>query len=260
MVEKLKVALVDDNLEFCKLVAGKIAEHDDLELVSMIHDGLEVFNMIAEKKPDIIILDMIMPQLDGMGVLERLKNYPIDKIPVIFILSAIGHDKIVTQAIQLGATYYIIKPFDLNILMQRVKEVRQTKVTSNKGKLISSTSKRFSDLELEVTNMIHEVGIPAHIKGYQYIRDSIMMSTDNMDVLSSITKVLYPSIAKKYKTTPSRVERAIRHAIEVAWNRGKADSLEELFSYTVNGNKGKPTNSEFIALLSDKLRLQRKIG
>lgn len=258
-MDKIRVALVDDNLEFCKLVENKIKDREDMEHVGTVHDGIDAVGLIAEKKPDVVILDMIMPQLDGLGVLEKLKTYPLDNKPTIFILSAVGQESVVTKAIELGASYFMIKPFDLNALMERIKNSKSIKVPDRKGRLIQNNLRKFEDLELDVTNMIHEVGIPAHIKGYQYIRDSIMLSIEDMDVLSSITKVLYPTIAKKYKTTSSRVERAIRHAIEVAWSRGKIDSLENLFSYTVNSEKGKPTNSEFIALIADKLRLERKV-
>ena len=254
--DKIKIGMIDDNVEFCKLVQNKIESRDDMELVATVYDGLEAVSMISESKPDVVILDMIMPQLDGLGVLDKINSYPFEKKPIIFILSAIGQESLVAKAIEKGATYYLVKPFDLNVLMERIKAVKEDKPVEKKG-LINNLKKN-EDLEVEVTNMIHEVGIPAHIKGYQYIRESIMMSIEDMEVLSSITKVLYPTIAKKFKTTSSRVERAIRHAIEVAWTRGKSDSLENLFSYTVSSEKGKPTNSEFIALIADRIRLERK--
>jgi len=259
-MDKIKVALVDDNLEFCKLVEQRINENEGLEHVGTVHDGIDAFGLISDKKPDVLILDMIMPQLDGLGVLEKLKSYPVEPKPIIFILSALGQENVVSRAIEYGASYFMVKPFDLNVLINRIKESKQIKIPNKKCKLIQNNLRKNEDLELEVTNVIHEIGIPAHIKGYQYIRDSIMMSIEDMEVLSSITKILYPTIAKKYKTTSSRVERAIRHAIEVAWSRGKIDSLEDMFSYTINSDKGKPTNSEFIALIADKLRLERKVG
>ncbi len=259
-MEKIKLAMIDDNVDFCKLVKQRVSGSDEFELVGTAHDGIEGMGLITSKRPDVIILDMVMPQLDGMGVLDRLKDYTKDYNPVIFVLSAVGREEIATRAMEAGASYYLVKPFDINVLLERIKNTVNSSKVSRKGKLIQNNLRKTEDLEFDVTNMIHEVGIPAHIKGYQYIRESIMMSVEDMDVLSSITKILYPTIAKKYKTTSSRVERAIRHAIEVSWNRGKQDVLEDLFGYTINSNKGKPTNSEFIALLSDKLRLERKIG
>ena len=255
---KIRVAVIDDNVEFCRMLENKLNANEDMLHVGTVHDGIEAISMISESKPDVIILDMIMPQLDGFGVLERLNKYPLDVKPIVFVLSAIGQESVVTKAIGLGASYFLVKPFDLNVLMERIRSAKELKNNDKKPNTLINNLRKKDDLEIEVTNLIHEVGIPAHIKGYQYIRESIMMSIEDMDVLSSITKVLYPTIAKKFKTTSSRVERAIRHAIEVAWTRGKSDSLENLFSYTISSEKGKPTNSEFIALIADRIRLDRK--
>ena len=182
------------------------------------------------------------------------------KPPYFIVVTAVGQEKITEDAFNKGANYYVMKPFNNEILLDRIKTVR--KVFRNHERkieeVIENTQIREDDLENRVTDMLHEIGIPAHIKGYHYLRDAIIMSVEDMDVLNAITKVLYPTVAKKYQTTSSRVERAIRHAIEVAWSRGKLDTLDELFGYTVSNGKGKPTNSEFIALIADTIQLEYK--
>ena len=209
-----------------------------------------------------------MPQLDGIGVLEKL-NSTMEKLPLCIMLSAVGQDKVTKQAISLGAQYYVVKPFDIEVLIKRIEELKNYQVPEKNTNFIVREAKsdyiqipkmerKEDNLEALVTNIIHEVGVPAHIKGYQYLREAIMMVVDNIDMINQITKQLYPEIAHKYKTTSSRVERAIRHAIEVAWSRGKIEATESIFGYTVNANKGKPTNSEFIAMIADKLRLEMK--
>ena len=228
------------------------------------------YEKAIELKPDILLLDIIMPHLDGLGVLEKLGETNLEKSPLVIILSAVGQDKITQKAISLGAQYYIVKPFDINVLIKRMKELKNYQPTQFKGGFITreikaqyidiapDKKKNQENLEALVTNIIHEVGVPAHIKGYQYLREAIMMVIKDTDVINQITKQLYPEIADKYHTTPSRVERAIRHAIEVAWGRGEQSAVENIFGYTVSAAKGKPTNSEFIAMISDKLRLELK--
>ena len=183
--------------------------------------------------------------------------------PITIILSALSQDKVIQRALDLGASYYMVKPFDLDTLTQRIRQLMQERPaikTVAVSFMASATpvQPQVFDLETRVTNILHEIGVPAHIRGYHYMREAIIMSVNDMDVLNYITKELYPSIAKKCNTTPSRVERAIRHAIEVAWNRGKIDAIDALFGYTINNHKGKPTNSEFIALIADRLRLEQK--
>ena len=228
-----------------------------------------------------------MPHLDGIGVLERINAAKMKKNPLCIMLSAVGQDKITQRALELGAEYYAIKPFDIITLLQRIKEIRKYRqqpqfINSNinnyninninnnmnsymareiKAPYIEISPEKKKDqenLEALVTNVIHEVGVPAHIKGYQYLREAIMMVVNNIDIINQITKQLYPEIAFKYGTTPSRVERAIRHAIEVAWGRGQSETVENIFGYTISAAKGKPTNSEFIAMIADKLRLELK--
>lgn len=256
--KKIKLLIADDNKEFCDLVCEFFRNEEDMEVLGAANDGLEALEKIEELSPDVLILDLIMPNLDGLGVLEKLANS--DKKPRIVVLSAVGQDKITQRALSLGANYYIVKPFDLNILLDRVREMTENTVVIKKSKAATAPQDKKSDLEIEITNIIHEIGIPAHIKGYFYLREAIYMVINNVDLLSAVTKILYPSIAAKFNTTPSRVERAIRHAIEVAWNRGCIETINNLFGYTIPKDKGKPTNSEFIAMISDKLRMERKVG
>lgn len=254
-----EVVIVDDNLDFCQILQDYFKKQADMKVVGVGHNGLEALELVRTKKPDILILDVIMPHLDGIGVLEKLNEMTMEKRPTVIMLSAVGQEKITNNALTLGAEYYIIKPFDMEALITRIRGLNESVAKENSGEIISRKSKSGpKDLETEVTSIIHEIGVPAHIKGYQYLRDSIMMSIENMEILDFVTKELYPTIAKKYSTTPSRVERAIRHAIEVAWERGSTTFIDKLFGYTVNHRKGKPTNSEFIALISDKLRLELK--
>lgn len=258
MLGKIKIGLCDDNKEFLGIMVDFLSSKDNIEIIGTAGDGNQALDLIKNNDLDLVILDIIMPYLDGIGVLEKLNELKIKK-PKIIILSAVGQEKITQRAINLGADYYILKPFDLEMLSKRIKEIMefQTDVVS-KAVMPDIANNKSKDLETLITEVIHDVGIPAHIKGYLYLRDAITLVINNIDYLNSVTKLLYPKIAEKYETTPSRVERAIRHAIEVAWNRGKVDVLNDLFGYTINDEKGKPTNSEFIALIADKLRLSLK--
>lgn len=265
--ESIKVLLADDNKDFCDVVASYLEKQEDISVVDIAYDGVEAYNKINASKPDILILDGIMPKLDGIGVLEKLnKNNPTGKRPICIMLSAITQEKITQKAIDLGAEYYMVKPFDMESLVLRIRQLKESVGKNDKLNGIQSSPMKSSaetmelNLESRVTSILHEIGVPAHIRGYHYMREAIMMAVNDLDVLNYITKELYPSIAKKCNTTPSRVERAIRHAIEVAWSRGKIDAIDNLFGYTINTHKGKPTNSEFIALIADKLRLELKAG
>ena len=269
MKEKIKILIADDNQDFSATLASYLGNQEDMEVVAIVKDGEEAIDLISAKSPDIVLLDVIMPHLDGIGVLEKLNVIKLNKKPICIMLSAVGQDKITQKAIVLGAEYYIVKPFDIEILVKRIRELKNYKPVSNQNILskeikqqyieINSESKKSEEnLEALVTNIIHEVGVPAHIKGYQYLREAIIMVVKDIDVINQITKSLYPEIASRFKTTPSRVERAIRHAIEVAWGRGQADVVENIFGYTISASKGKPTNSEFIAMIADKLRLELK--
>jgi two-component system response regulator (stage 0 sporulation protein A) len=220
--------------------------------------------VIKAEEPDVVLLDIVMPKLDGLGVLDRVKHdASIKKCPKFIMISAIGQERITEDAFSLGADYYIMKPFDNDTVISRIKKTRRTEgnVAVEKQKVLAYEKEETEprNLESDVTEIIHEIGVPAHIKGYQYLRDAIILSVHDVDMLNSITKILYPTIAKKYQTTSSRVERAIRHAIEVAWSRGKMDTIDEMFGYTIHNDKGKPTNSEFIALITDRIRLEYKM-
>lgn len=262
---KTKVAVVDDNEIMVDLLVDIIERDAELEVIGTANNGLDAITLIKEKEPDVVLLDLIMPKLDGLGVMEKLKNDgDVKKNLAFIVITAIGQEGITENAFELGANYYIMKPFDNNTVISRIKQVKnesRSKFIPQPKGAVYENKDLYSEknLETDVTNIIHEIGVPAHIKGYQYLRDAIMMSVNDGEMLNSITKLLYPSIAKQHKTTPSRVERAIRHAIEVAWSRGKMDTIDELFGYTVSNGKGKPTNSEFVALIADKIRLEYKM-
>lgn len=264
--KKISIVIADDNKEFGDILYEYLNNQSDIEVTGIARDGIEACELIIAKTPDIAILDIIMPHLDGLGVLERMNIQPLKKRPLFIILSAVGQDKITQRALALGAEYYIVKPFDMDVLVSRIRQLKDTAQSSVIRSDYAVDVKMMHhapvqrNLEVEVTNIMHEIGVPAHIKGYQYLRDAIMMVVKNLDIINSITKQLYPSIAREYNTTPSRVERAIRHAIEVAWSRGQVEAIDALFGYTVNIGKGKPTNSEFIAMVADKLRLEMKVS
>ncbi|HFL3652500.1 TPA: sporulation transcription factor Spo0A [Clostridioides difficile] len=268
LVEKIKIVLSDDNKDFCQVLKEYLSNEDDIDILGIAKDGIEALDLVKKTQPDLLILDVIMPHLDGLGVIEKLNTMDIPKMPKIIVLSAVGQDKITQSAINLGADYYIVKPFDFVVFINRIRELVSNRVTQvePKPRPVQETQMTRSDfvknvgnIETEITNIIHEIGVPAHIKGYLYLREAIKMVIDNVELLGAVTKELYPSIAKKFNTTPSRVERAIRHAIEVAWSRGKVDTINQLFGYTVHNTKGKPTNSEFIAMIADKLRLEHSM-
>ena len=282
----MKVVVADDSKEFRDVLCAFLENQNDIKVVGNASNGMEVLEILEKEQPDVIILDVIMSHMDGIGVLERIQAMGFENPPGIIMVSTVNHPKITQKILSLGAEYFIIKPFDFNVMVDRVKNtynrnstevfndvfsntmndpVKPTVTQNKKGQYVSGTARggaagKFQNPEIEITNLMHTIGIPAHIKGYQYLREAIMTAVDDLEVINSITKILYPSIAKKYSTTPSRVERAIRHAIEVAWSRGQVETIDSLFGYTVSIGKGKPTNSEFIAMLADKLRLELKIS
>ena len=262
-MKKIRLGIADDNKEFCDILTDYFRAYPEMDVVFTTHNGMETVDRCLVEKPEILILDMIMPYLDGLGVMERLYSLMEDSVPKIVILSALGQESITQKAINMGASYYLVKPFDLGSLVGRLNLLAglepEKKAKISMSGVIRNTGDDPEPLEVSITNIIHEVGVPAHIKGYHYLRDAIAMVVDNMEVLGAVTKELYPAIAEKNHTTPSRVERAIRHAIEVAWNRGKIETINALFGYTIQNDKGKPTNSEFIAIIADKLRLERKV-
>lgn len=251
--DRIRVLIADDNREFCLLLKECIEGQEDLELSGVAHNGLEVLDKVTQLQPDVIILDIIMPHLDGIGVLEKLNQMELERKPKVIMLTAFGQEKITQKVVELGADYYVLKPFNLSVLVNRIRQL-----VSCDGAQPRRAQPRGKNLDMEVTEIIHEIGIPAHIKGYLYLREAILMVVQRVELLGGVTKELYPAIAQKYKTTPSRVERAIRHAIEVAWSRGNVDMINSLFGHTVSQERGKPTNSEFIAMVADKLRMQLK--
>jgi two-component system, response regulator, stage 0 sporulation protein A len=262
----IKVLIGDDNREFCELLRSYVEGQPDLQLVGIANNGTEVLDVIARVVPDVIILDIIMPHLDGIGVLERLNNMELPHRPKIIMLTAFGQENITQKVLEMGADYYVLKPFSLDVLGTRIRQLAGTApapVTpppsaAQAAAAPSYVPPRTRSLDNDVTTIIHEIGIPAHIKGYRYLREAIMMVVNRVELLGCVTKELYPTIARNHQTTASRVERAIRHAIEVAWTRGNVDVITGLFGHTVNRERGKPTNSEFIAMVADKLRMETK--
>ena len=264
VMQNVKVLLVDDNKRIVNLLKEALTKEPDMEVAGTAADGEEALKLIELYKPDVVLLDLIMPKIDGLGVMEKLRKSNSGRIPKIIVVSAVSQESVTENAFELGAAYYILKPFDTHMVVNRTRAValnneKDNRVINTVFTNQQHNKKKINNLEADVTNIIHEIGVPAHIKGYQYLRDAIIMSVNDNEMLGSITKRLYPTIAKNHKTTSSRVERAIRHAIEVAWSRGKMDTIEELFGYTVNSGKGKPTNSEFVALIADKIRLEYKM-
>jgi two-component system response regulator (stage 0 sporulation protein A) len=269
----IKVLIADDNREFADLLSEYLQEQSDLEIVGIANNGQEVLNLVDRTNPDVLVLDIIMPVIDGIGVLERMRTWRMEKPPRVIMLTAFGQENITKKALDLGALYYILKPFDMDLLIDRIRDVaiseplyefgRQTVNVNQSVTESASVAPRLHTINMHgrtidqiVTTIIHEIGVPAHIKGYQYLREAILMVYADVEILGSVTKVLYPQIAKTFYTTASRVERAIRHAIEVAWNRGNSEAITQVFGYSVSMSKAKPTNSEFIAMVADKLRLE----
>ena len=246
------VFIADSAEDFCSGLTAALQRADGFRVVGTAGDGEQAIRMIEEKKPDILVLDLMLAKKDGISVLKAIAN--MEHKPITLATSAFLTEYVSTAAANLGVRYLMLKPCDMAALVERMEEIRG-------GESLRYPVQRRNDkvsIETLVTNIIHEIGVPAHIKGYQYLREAIIIAVNDMDVINAITKVLYPEVAKNFGTTPSRVERAIRHAIEVAWDRGDLDTLQKFFGYTVSNTKGKPTNSEFIALIADKLQLQLK--
>ena len=241
------VLLADANEEFRTLVRGIIDEAEEFTVVGSVGDGAEALRLARQEAPDLLLMDVLLPGLDGFGVLKQLRE--LEKPPKVILISAFCSDSVVSEAVELGANYFMFKPVEENALLDRMRALFGRDLPEERHPV---------ELKNLVTSVIHEIGVPAHIKGYQYLREAIMIAVDDMDVINAVTKVLYPEVAKRFNTTPSRVERAIRHAIEVAWDRGDLETLQKYFGYTVSNAKGKPTNSEFIAMIADRLVLEQK--
>lgn len=262
----VSVVIAEDNSTARDAMGNTVEKTDGFHVVGMADNGEDAFNMIIEKKPDLAVLDAIMPKLDGISLMEKVrKELAGQRIPSFVVVSAAGSERVTSSAFQCGASCFIMKPFSDEVFRAKIRGASRPGLLMAGGPdmtVVKPYLDRYDymrqNLELDVTKLLHEIGIPAHIKGYQYLRDAIIISVEDEDLIVSVTKVLYPTIAKKHNTTSSRVERAIRHAIEVAWTRGRLDTIYEVFGYTINNGKGKPTNSEFIALLTDKIRLSYK--
>lgn len=258
-METIQIVVADDNVQLRDMVAEYLGQQNGMQIAGVASDGMETIRLIQEKEPDVLVCDMIMPKMDGFGVLERIqKMKPAKRIGVI-ALTALGRDDFISRAINLGASYYMVKPFDFSLLAQRVYEVvGEDQRVQEMSMCVSKDINVFSpeNPDERIANLFLTVGIPAHIKGYQYLREAVKMVIENPDLMGRITKELYPGIARRFGTTSSKVERAIRHAIEVAWNRGRIEALDEAFGRNVCSLDDKPTNGEFIALVSDRLRIK----
>ncbi len=263
METNIRVLIVDFNSEFCRLLSEQMGEAGDLEVVGTASDGQEALRLAAELRPDVLLTELMLPRVDGLELLRRLPETGAS--PRVIVLTGFYNAKVVADCSALGADYFMPKPCDTQTLLGRIRQAagREERSAVPAGvdcRAMRSSALQDADAELEamVTEIIHEIGVPAHIKGYQYLREAIILTIRDMDMINAVTKVLYPEVAKRFGTTPSRVERAIRHAIEVAWDRGDLEVLQKYFGYTVSNIKGKPTNSEFIAMIADSLTLRQK--
>lgn len=259
MEKSIKLLIAEDSEEFNR---EGISSFEELgfDVIYALKDGVNVLEMIEAHSPDVVLMDLFMPRIDGIGVIRSLAKSGKKPKPISIILSGFDSAILEREAMNAGASYFVLKPFNVSDLAERILQFCSGELCQAAKKSISSVvrTQNGQNMEIKVTEILHQIGVPAHIKGYHYLRDSIIMSVENPDIINAVTKQLYPSVAKKYATTSSRVERAIRHAIEVAWDRGDVDILNSYFGYTIHNSRGKPTNSEFIAMISDKLRLQLK--
>lgn len=242
-----KILLADADEEFRTLLSEAIRRETDMEVVCSTGDGEKAVDYLRQNQHiDILVMDTVLTRMDGLSLLEEIRQGQMTK-PVVLLLSSFLHSNLVKNAAELGADFFLLKPSASGTIIERIRQLTG-------GEVVQSNR----SLETQVTAIIHEIGVPAHIKGYAYLREAILIAVQNMDVINAVTKVLYPEVAQRYGTTASRVERAIRHAIEVAWDRGDLETLQKYFGYTVSTSKGKPTNSEFIAMIADRLRLQQR--
>lgn len=254
------MAIADDNRELVKTMELYFTNHPDIEIIATAANGKVCIKQLEDHTPDVLLLDIIMPHLDGLAVLEAMYNDERLANTQVIMLTAFGQEDVMKQAVNFGASYFMLKPFEFDQLVQKILHCAGQKkdVEKRHSVLQSQSPQKLSQRQLDttITGIIKEIGVPAHIKGYTYLREAIQMVYYDIELLGSVTKILYPEIAKKFSTTPSRVERAIRHAIEVAWNRGSYENISEMFGYTVHHMKSKPTNSEFIAMIADKIRIE----
>lgn len=257
MNNKIKILIADDNRSFANSLKDYFTQVEGYEVCGIALNGMEALEMMTKAQPDIVLLDLVMPYLDGLGVLERAQEQLTEKAPKFILMTAFGQENLTKKALQMGALYYILKPFDLPVLDIRIKQLA---MHEEEAEYIPPMPNKTDNLDVEITRIIHQMGVPAHVKGYQYLRDAIILVTQDVNLMGAVTKELYPMVAEKYDTTASRVERAIRHAIELAWDRGNVDMMNKYFGYTIDIDRGKPTNSEFIAMIADKLRIGDKLA
>ena len=248
MEKRTTVLIADGSEDFCAQLSAAL-QTGGYQVIGIATDGQSAMEQLKAAAPEVLVLDLMLPKADGVAVLKTL---PRERRPKLLLLAAFATDYVAGIAASVGADYLMLKPVRAQSVAERVGEIIDADRAAERRRSAEP------DIETMVTNVIHEIGVPAHIKGYQYLREAIIIAVGDMEVINAITKVLYPQVAKTFATTPSRVERAIRHAIEVAWDRGDLDTLQKYFGYTVNSAKGKPTNSEFIAMIADRLSLQRK--
>lgn len=264
----MKVLVCDDNKSFAGIVGKFLSSQDNMEIVDIAINGKEAVDKIIKNKPDVVLLDLVMPELDGLGVIEKLVENNIEKMPRIILQSAISQEFVIKEALELGAYCFMLKPYELPVLADRVKTAYNDTSVASMNFIVPPygnesiefvKSNETLDAEVEVTNLMHKVGIPANISGHQFLREAILRVIDDRGLITGITKELYPDVAKKYKTSAAKVERSIRHAIEVCWLRGRIDVLENIFGYAISAKRGKPTNSEFIAMIADKIRMDLRM-
>lgn len=257
MEKNLKVMLASEGNDFGQTCAGVLRSYGcDVRMIAK--NGAEVLNKTEKEEPDVVLMDAFMSSIDALGVLKEIPKLKIGKKPLVMVMSSVDNQRFEQEVLSAGADYYFLKPFDMEMMAERITQMTGWKNGSNVRNIHNTDGS--ADLEVIVSDIMHQIGVPAHIKGYQYLREAIILSINDNEMMNSVTKVLYPTVAKTFSTTSSRVERAIRHAIEVAWDRGDVDVLSSYFGYTIQNSRGKPTNSEFIAMISDKLRLRLKIS
>lgn len=260
-MKKIKLLVVDDNEDFINNVKQTYLTDEEVEVIGSAHDGLEAIHKIESYNPDVVILDLVMPEVDGFGVLANLDYKKMPKRPNFIVVSQLTGENFINKAVSLGASYYLVKPVNMLMLKDRVKEFgseapKKSDETPDDRFVRQAIKRSQRNLDEKLANIFISVGIPAHIKGYQFLREAIKMAIDTPEIINSITKKLYPSIAEKFNTSPSKVERAIRHAIEVAWNRGRIENINNIFGLKIYTANDKPTNGEFIALLADKMIME----
>lgn len=252
MTENIKIIIADDNKNFSENLEQFLESNEDMTVVGMTNNGVDALKMVEEMEPDILILDLILPRLDGLGVLNQLNG--MNHRPKVIISTAMGQENMTQEAVRLGIDYFLLKPYDFQSISMRIHQLVGSGMTAVPQVTTAGS------YDVEVTSILHQMGVPAHIKGYQYLRDAIVFVIEDINLLGAVTKELYPMIAEKYNTTASRVERAIRHGIELAWDRGNIDLMNKYFGYTIDVERGKPTNSEFIAMIADKLKMANRLA